>query len=386
MLTKAEDGAGSAERIVPLDRARTFIIFLVVLYHSVINYTYYGIGGDRMRWLGFDLVVLFCDSFFMACVFFISGLFVHGSLARRGAANFFASRAWRLGIPFLASIFLLMPIAYYRYYVAQFDFAHFYWHMVSVGPWSAGSSWFLWVLLAFDAIAIALLALAAGVLRGLGQRVSALSDRPFAILIAFVIFTVLIYLPMHLIFGDSSWIEPGHYPFPLQTSRILLYAGYFLCGVAVGSAGLKAGLLSEGGAFARRWATWLACALVCYGAILCLVYVHRSGLVDLRAPPLWWHTAYGVAFATFAAAMTFAIPATFLRFAKSRLSLLDAMQKQAYGIYLVHFIPLIWLQYLVYDPPWPAFVKFAIVFIGTLFASWGLTLLLRKNPVLARMI
>jgi hypothetical protein len=26
------------------------------------------------------------------------------------------------------------------------------------------------------------------------------------------------------------------------------------------------------------------------------------------------------------------------------------------------------------------------VFIGTLFASWGLTLLLRKNPVLARMI
>ena len=35
-----------------------------------------------MRWLGFDLVVLFCDSFFMACMFFISGLFVHDSLSR----------------------------------------------------------------------------------------------------------------------------------------------------------------------------------------------------------------------------------------------------------------------------------------------------------------
>src|ERR1700674_3750118 len=56
-------------RIVPLDRARTFIILLVLLHHSVVNYTYFG-HGDRMRWLGFDLVVLFNDSFFMAFMFF----------------------------------------------------------------------------------------------------------------------------------------------------------------------------------------------------------------------------------------------------------------------------------------------------------------------------
>src|SRR5262249_10222681 len=47
-------------RVVALDRARTFVTLLVVLYHAVINYTHFGIGGDRMRWLGFDLVVLFC--------------------------------------------------------------------------------------------------------------------------------------------------------------------------------------------------------------------------------------------------------------------------------------------------------------------------------------
>jgi hypothetical protein len=54
---------------------------LVVLHHSVINYAYFG-DGDRMRWLGFDLIVLFNDSFFMACMFLISGLFVHDSLVR----------------------------------------------------------------------------------------------------------------------------------------------------------------------------------------------------------------------------------------------------------------------------------------------------------------
>jgi hypothetical protein len=58
----------------------------------------------------------------------------------------------------------------------------------------------------------------------------------------------------------------------------------------------------------------------------------------------------------------------------------------AYGIYLPHFIPLIWLQYIVYDSAFPAFVKFAIVFTGTLSMSWALTVLLRKITVAARMI
>src|SRR5882757_3682362 len=102
----------TAERIVPLDRARSFITLSVVLHHSVINYTYFG-NADRMRWLGFDLVVLFNDSFFMACMFFISGLFVHDSLARMGPANFVKNRMLRLGIPYLISILVIMPIAYY---------------------------------------------------------------------------------------------------------------------------------------------------------------------------------------------------------------------------------------------------------------------------------
>jgi hypothetical protein len=59
-------------RIAALDRARTFITLSVLLHHSVLNYTWFG-HGDPMRWLGFDLVVLFNDSYFMACMFFISG-------------------------------------------------------------------------------------------------------------------------------------------------------------------------------------------------------------------------------------------------------------------------------------------------------------------------
>src|ERR1700739_2514313 len=95
MLRKTNEnnqGTRAKARIVALDRARTFIILLVLIHHSVVNYTHFG-TGDKMRWLGFDLVVLFNDSFFMACMFLISGLFVHDSLTRRGPLNLLSNRA-----------------------------------------------------------------------------------------------------------------------------------------------------------------------------------------------------------------------------------------------------------------------------------------------------
>src|SRR6267142_5756015 len=200
----------ASARIVPLDRARTFIILLVVLHHSVINYTYFG-HGDPMRWLGFDLVVLFNDSFFMAFMFFVSGLFVRDSLVRKGSAIFLRDRAWRLGVPFLISIFVLMPIAYYptflRYHLpgtTDFNFLHFWRNIFIVGPWPSGSAWFLWVLLALGAIAALLWAAAPRVIEALGQLIYALRNRPMAAFVAFLIFSIIVYLPMRLIFGDSS--------------------------------------------------------------------------------------------------------------------------------------------------------------------------------------
>ncbi len=342
-------------RIVALDRARTFITLLVVIHHSVIDYTYFG-NGDRMRWLGFDLIVLFNDSFFMACMFLISGLFVHDSLARRGSANFLRERAWRLGVPLLISIFIMIPIAYYasflRYHLpgtTDFNFFHFSWHMLTIGPWPSGQSWFLWVLLAFDIIAAAVWSMAPRTIALLGQWIAALRERPMVAFVAFLIVSIVSYLPMHLAFGDGSWFEPGHYPFPIQTSRILLYPAYFFAGVGIGVISLSAGVLAENGEIAKRWPLWLTLAVLFYSAILLLVYAHHIWIENFYSPPLWWKASYGIAFAMFSAAMAFTVLATSLRLARSGLSLLDAMQSSAYGIFLLHYVFIIWLQYVVYD-------------------------------------
>jgi surface polysaccharide O-acyltransferase-like enzyme len=379
-------------RIVALDRARTFITLLVVIYHSAVNYSYFG-NGDRMRWLGFDLIALFTDSFFMACMFLISGLFVYDSLLRSGTADYLRQRAWRLGIPLLVSIFVLIPIAYYasflRYHLpgtTDFNFFHFWWRMVTVGPWPSGQSWFLWVLLVFDLVAALLRSRIPGMLESLGQSISALRERPITAFAAFAILSIAAYLPLHLTVGDGAWYEPGHYPFPIQTSRILLYPAYFFTGVGIGVVSLKAGILSENGAIVKRWAVWLGIAALFYGGILLLVYAHHNWVANFRLPPLWWRTAYGTVFAMFSAAMAFTLLTTSLRLAHFSNRLLDAMQPSAYGIYLFHYIFIIWLQYAVYDASFHAGMKFAIVFIGTLSGSWVITLLLRKIPMVARMI
>jgi peptidoglycan/LPS O-acetylase OafA/YrhL len=395
MMCKIEGNdrvAMMSERSVAFDRARTFITLLVVIHHSVVNFTYFG-NGDRMRWLGFDAIVLFNDSFFMAFMFMISGLFVHRSLTRRGVAGYLRKRAWRLGMPLLISISVLIPIAYYasflRYHMpgtTDFNFFHYWWRTITVGPWPSGQSWFLWVLLAFDVIAAAVWWMAPGILQAFGRLVFTLRKRPVTAFVAFLIVSVVSYLPMHLTFGDGAWFEPGHFPFPIQTSRILLYPAYFFTGVAIGVVGLRAGILAENGEIAKRWLVWLAMAVLFFGAMLLLIYAHHNWIENFASPPLWWRTAYGLAFAMFSAAMAFTVQATSLRLSGSSLRFLDAMQPQAYGIYLLHYVFIIWLQYVVYDPALPAAIKAAIVFTGTLAGSWTLTVLLRKIPFVARMI
>jgi peptidoglycan/LPS O-acetylase OafA/YrhL len=395
MLRKPEtsDRPGTATgRIVALDRARTLITLLVLIHHAAVNYTHFG-NGDKMRWLGFDLVVLFNDSFFMACMFLISGLFVHDSLTRRGASSYLRNRAWRLGIPFLISIFVLMPIAYYptflRYHLpgtTDFNFFHFWWRTLTVGPWPSGPAWFLWVLLALDIVAAALSTVAPRMLKIFGLLIFSLRGRPWTAFVAFLAFSVADYVPMRLFVGDMSWLEPDGFPLPIQTSRVLLYAGYFLTGAGIGAVSLRAGILSEEGGLVRRWPVWLAFAALFYAAILLLVYAHHNWIADFASPPRSWQTGYSIAFALFSAAMTFTVVAVSLAFAASSVKLLDAMRPQAYGIFLTHYVFIIWLQYAVYDYSWPAFVKFAIVFGGTLALSWAATALLRKIPIVARMI
>jgi hypothetical protein len=370
-------------RNAALDRARTFITMLVLIHHSVIAYTYYG-HTDHQSFLGFDGVVLFNDSFFMSAMFFLSGLFVWPSLQRKGIEWFLRDRWWRLGLPFIVCALILMPVAYYAVELRQHDvsFIAFWWKTVTVGPWPSGPAWFVWALLALDVIAAVAYLVAPGSIEAIGRLSFASYKRPWLFFWALLIGSIVVYVPAVLYFSASRWFALG--PVAIQASRILLYLLYFFAGVGIGAVRFDQGLLAADGRLARRWPVWLSATIASYACIIGLVYIKHSVLPDVNHQPLWWEIAYALAFVSYSAAQTFNILALFLRFGNDGSSILDPLRDSAYGIYLIHYVPVLWLQYALFDISLApvmqvtAIIKAIIVFVLTLTLSWAATEALRK--------
>ena len=372
-------------RNAALDRARTFITLLVLVHHSVIAYTHFG-HTDRQSFLGWDVVVVFNDSFFMAAMFLLSGLFVWPSLQRKGTGWFLRDRWWRLGVPFIIAALILMPVAHYAIALRLTgeSFVDFYWKMVTVGPWPSGPAWFVWVLLALDVVAALVFRLAPAMVEAIGRLSVTGFTRPGLFFCAFVAASIVVYVPAVLYFTVSRWFVMG--PIVVQASRILLYTLYFFVGVGIGSVSFDKGLLGGNGELARRWPVWLSATIACFACMMGLVIVRHLVLPDAAYPPLWWRVAYALIFVSFSAAQTFNILALYLRFGNGGRSILDPLRDNAYGIYLIHYIPVLWLQYALFDISLApvmqvtAIVKAIIVFAITLAASWAATAALRKIP------
>jgi hypothetical protein len=373
------------------DRARTFIILLVLIHHSVIPYTYFG-HTDRQSFMGFDAVVIFNDSFFMSAMFFLSGMFVWPSLQRKGIGCFLRDRWWRLGLPFAVAAVILMPIAYYAVELRLHDtgFAAYWWKTITVGPWPSGPAWFVWVLLVFDVLAALAYRAAPGCIEIIGRLSVASLRRPAFSFWALLIGSIAVYVPAEVYFGPARWFTLG--PLAIQASRVLLYLLYFVAGVGLGSVRRGQGLLARDGELARLWPVWLAASIATYGWIIAMLYIKHNFLPDMDLPPLWWNLTDAVAFAFFSAAQTFNVLALFLRFDGDGASILDPLRENSYGIYLIHYVPMLWLQYALFNVSLApvmqatAIIKAVIVLIATLALSWAATAALRRIPGAAQVL
>lgn len=370
----------SKARNLSLDRARTFLTLVVLLHHAVIPYTYFG-HTDPTSWIGFDIVVLATDSFFMAMFFFLSGLFTWPGIARKAPSVFLRDRLLRLGLPFAIAAFTVIPLAYYAIalrHEPELSFTAFWWKTVTVGPWPSGPIWFVWVLLAFDLSASLLYRVSAHLVDP-GNRISLRGfEQPAAFWLMLVVVTALVYVPSLLYFGGSKWFELG--PFSVQASRILLYFAYFFIGVSVGAANFDRGILSADGQLPKQRWLWVFATLIPYCLMWGMIYIKREVLGNPDPQPHWYQAIYSTFFVLFSASILLAILAFFLHQKAPGPNLLDRMQADAYGMFLVHYPIALWIQYALYDYSLPAIVKAAIGFVLTVILSWALTAGLRKIP------
>jgi hypothetical protein len=373
-------------RDASIDRARTFLTLVVLIHHAVIPYTYFG-HTDPKSWIGFDMVVLATDSFFMAMFFFLSGLFAWSGIARKGPLNYLSDRLLRLGLPFVICAFTVIPLAYYAISLRQHPevgFSEFWWKTITVGPWPSGPIWFLWVLFGFDVAACLLYQLSQNFLDPINRLSLRGRQRPAEFFAVMLAVTAAFYIPGRIYFGAGSWFEFG--PFSVQQGRVMLYATYFLFGAGIGVQFLDRGLLAADGRMAKVTWDWMTLALVPYCFMWVLIYIKREILGNPVLLPHWYEGIYGFFFAAFSVAIMFLILAYFLRFKRSGWSILDPMQPDAYGMFLVHYPIVLWLQYWLFDFDIPAIAKALIAFVLTVIFSWGATAALRKIPGATRVL
>jgi Acyltransferase family len=333
------------------------------------------------------MIVLANDSFFMAMFFFLSGLFVWPGLSHKAPLHFVRDRLLRLGLPFVIAALILIPIAYYALALqngSDESFATFWHKMVTVGPWPSGPVWFVWVLLAFDLTASLLYRVSSTLVFPI-NKVSELGfSEPWRFWLLLVAVTEIAYIPPLIHYGVNHWFQFG--PFSVQASRVLLYASYFFIGAGVGCASMASGVLSpEGQLPTMRW-KWLFVTLLPYAGMWCMIFVKREILDNPPDLPWWYHLIYGTFFVLFSASIMLTILGFFLHDKSPGPNLLDRMQGEAYGMFLVHYPIVLWIQYFLFDVGVPAIVKATIAFVLTVILSWGATAALRKIPGATRVL
>ncbi len=392
----------AASRDAALDTLRAFVTVLVVAHHSVLAYALISpaaaprspqhpwLAGvpivDSHRLILFDLFALFNDTFFMSLMFLLSGLFVGPSLAHKGGGSFLRDRALRLGAPFVVMA-VMAPLAYYpayRAWAANPGALAFGRQWLSIGIWPSGPLWFVAALLGFDVIAAALYRIAPDLLQRAGRLASVGRRRPTALFAAFMLVSAAAYLPLRAIFGPESWAAVG--PISVQSSRALHYLAYFLAGVAIGDCEIGHGLLAPDGLLARRWFWWTLRALGLFVLYVAMLVGLAPGGAASGLPPLARQMIFGLGFVLCCGAISFAMLAVFRRFANARTPVLTSLSRNAYGIYLLHYGFVMWLQYALLPAALPAAAKAAVVLSVALAASWTATAALRRIPAVARVI
>jgi surface polysaccharide O-acyltransferase-like enzyme len=378
---QVQEAPRAKARNAALDRTRTFLTLVVLLHHAVIPYTYFG-HTDPKSWIGFDCVVLATDSFFMAMFFFLSGLFVWPGIARKGPLNYLSDRLLRLGLPFAICAFTLIPLAYYAISLRQHPevgFSEFWWTTITKGPWPSGPIWFLWVLFGFDLVACLLYLLSPNMLDPINRLSRHGRRRPAVFFAVMLAVTAAFYIPGLMYYGPSSWFAFG--PFSVQHGRVMLYATYFFFGAGIGVAQMDRGLLAADGRMAKVSWDWMVLAIVPYCLLWVLIFIKREILGNPSPLPDWYEALYAVCFTVFSVAIMFLILAFFQRFKQSgSAKLLDPMQADAYGMFLVHYPIVLWLQYWMFDFDIPAIAKALVAFLLTVVLSWAATAALRKIP------
>ena len=356
-------------RIDFLDNLRTFLVFLVIVYHAGIVYESSGVGATF--WIVDDpatnnlsgLVNLVLDVFVMAGIFFVAGFFAPRSLTAKPGLAFLKSKFRRLMVPWLFAVLTLVPL-YKMLFLASRDLPQDSWGAYfhfSNGLFGQSWLWFLPVLFLFET------------LFWLGSKLRLdlrwLSFRAGLAGAALVGFGYSLAMDLLELRGWTKTVL-----FDFQNERLAIYFLVFLLGALGSERRIFEGPKASNGLFhtvnSLAWLPttaylvfllypWLNPGKVLLGPVVDRVIVWSS-----------FHLAL--------AAWIFALVETFRRIGDRRNKLSTALAQTSYSIYIVHTVVLGAVATLLLDVALPSVVKYLVLSVATFAVSHGLAVAWRR--------
>jgi surface polysaccharide O-acyltransferase-like enzyme len=215
------------------------------------------------------------------------------------------------------------------------------------------------------------------------KKLQSLAEHPWRVALLIYIIVCLLYVPASWIFGAYTWKSFG--PFAFQKSRLILYFGFFVFGSVLGASDIEKGLFSSASPFVKYWRVWIRACVLFYFLLLGLEGLGRKGFVEILGE---WPSKiiYGCVYAGSICFSSLSFLTLFRKAIKRANPIWDSLTRNAYCIYLVHYIFVLWCQYALLNVDLPGFIKFLITFLISVFVSWQVSILLRKIPVVRKYV
>jgi glucan biosynthesis protein C len=154
--------------------------------------------------------------------------------------------------------------------------------------------------------------------------------------------------------------------------------------IVIGSPGLRNGIFAEGAAFVKRWPVWLAACLVVFVMLIFSEAVLTTMVKQQQLTLLQGTVIYRSLWVLSCTLSAIALLTMFKSVYNKAIGWWQSLAANAYGIYLVHYIFVLWCQFLLLDYQLPAVSKFFITFIVSLGMSWCVTYLVRKMGIVKK--
>ncbi len=347
------------QRIHWMDNLRTIIILLVVLYHVGGVYEAAGLWGwfwivddpATITWVG--IVGIVFDIVVMPTLFLISGFLAPASLQSKTSWEFLVGKVRRLLLPWALAVITLIPLYKVIFlYSRGLPQEPWYTYFHITNPNSQNWLWFLPVLFLFNMLYLL------GTRAGFKLPVIPLRAAGAGAFIVGLIYSISI----GIIFGARSWTLTPVLDF--ENERLLVYFLAFLFGA----------LCYRQNVFAQKpqgqlWyivinaIAWIPITVHIFARLI--PFFDPQGFVVTPLYLLFWWLSFDLALLC----LLYLMIATFQRYVDRTGWLWSELNRNSYGVYIIHVIMIGVFGTLLLNLNVPALVKYPVLFVATYAAS-----------------